>query len=122
MDHRGFQDWLDRYVGAWRSGVPAEILELFSDDARYSYGPFRDWVVGREAIAAGWLRRPDAPGSWEAEYRPLAVDGEVAVAVGETRYADGRRYSNVFACRFDAEGRCVEFREWFMKEPKRRSA
>ena len=118
MDHAAFQGWLDRYIAAWRSGDPADIGALFSADAAYYYGPFRDPVSGREAIVADWTGSPDAPGSWEAEYRPLAVDGEVAVAIGESRYADGKTYSNIFACRFDGEGRCTEFREWFMQQPK----
>ncbi|HLO35452.1 MAG TPA: nuclear transport factor 2 family protein, partial [Candidatus Deferrimicrobium sp.] len=102
----------------WRSGDPADIGELFSADAAYWYGPYREPVTGRDAIVADWTTDPDAPGSWEAEYRPLAVDGDVAVAIGESRYANGRTYSNIFVCRFDDEGRCREFREWFMARPR----
>lgn len=114
MDHAAFQGWLDRYVDAWRSGERTEIEGLFSSDVRYFYGPFQDPVSGRAAVADDWLREPDAPGSWEAEYHPLAIDGDVAVATGESRYANGRTYSNVFVCRFDRDGRCTEFREWFI--------
>ena len=117
MDHAAFQAWLDRYVGAWRSGHPAAIEALFSADAEYFYGPYRDPVSGRDAIVKDWTTDPDAPGSWEAEYRPLAVDGDVAVATGESRYTNGRTYSNIFVCRFDGDGRCTEFREWFMERP-----
>ncbi|MBA2381500.1 MAG: nuclear transport factor 2 family protein [Chloroflexi bacterium] len=118
MDHAAFQDWLDRYVAAWRSGDPDDIAALFSPDASYFYGPYRDAVTGRDAIVADWTREPDAPGSWESEYRPLAIEGEVAVATGESRYTDGRTYSNIFVCRFDGESRCTEFREWYMEHPK----
>lgn len=118
MDRAAFQDWLDRYIEAWRSGDRAAIGQLFGDDARYYYGPYREPTVGRDAIVADWTKDPDPPGSWEAEYRPLAVDGDTAVATGESRYADGRTFSNIFVCRFDAAGRCTEFREWFMERPK----
>lgn len=117
MDHGTFQDWLDRYIDAWRTGDPDQIGDLFASNARYVYGPFQEPVVGREAIVASWTAEPDAPGSWEAEYAPLAVDGEVAVATGESRYTDGRTFSNIFVCRFDADGRCTEFREWFIERP-----
>lgn len=117
MDHATFQDWLNRYIDAWRAGDPAAIGDLFSADAAYFYGPYREPVTGRDAIVKDWLADPDEPGSWEAEYRPLAVDGDVAVATGESRYADGKTYSNIYVCRFDGEGRCVEFREWYMKQP-----
>jgi ketosteroid isomerase-like protein len=116
MDHPTFQAWLNRYIDAWRSGDPVAIGALFSEDARYFYGPYRSPVVGRDAIVREWTEHPDEPGSWEAEYRPLAVDGETAVSVGESRYHDGKTYSNIFACRFDANGDCTEFREWFMQK------
>jgi ketosteroid isomerase-like protein len=115
MDRTRFQDWLNRYIDAWRTGDPAAIGELFSEDARYFYRPYREPVVGRDAIVRDWTDEPDAPGSWEAEYRPLAVDGDTAVATGESRYTNGRTFSNIFVCRFDGDGRCTEFREWFME-------
>ncbi len=118
MDHAAFQSWLDRYIAAWRSGDAADIEALFSADAEYFYGPYREPVRGRDAIVSDWTTDPDAPGSWEAEYRPLAVDGDVAVATGESRYTNGRTYSNVFVCRFAPDGRCAEFREWFMEHPR----
>jgi ketosteroid isomerase-like protein len=116
MDHAAFQNWLNRYIDAWQTGDKAAIGELFSPDARYFYGPYREPVVGREAIVADWTGEPDAPGSWEAEYRPLAIDGDTAVAIGESRYANGKTYSNIFVCTFDADRRCSEFREWFMEK------
>jgi ketosteroid isomerase-like protein len=119
MNHAEFQAWLDRYIAAWRSGEPGAIGDLFSADAAYFYGPYREPVRGRAAIVAEWTREPDEPGSWEAEYRPLAIDGDTAVATGESRYpAEGRTYSNIFVCRFDTDGRCTEFREWFMAKPR----
>ena len=124
MDHTDFQQWLDAYVDAWRTYDEAAIGELFSEDARYRYHPWDeggDEVAGRAAIVANWLEERDEPGTWTAEYRPWALDGERAVAAGVSRYlaADGetveREYHNVFLCRFDDEGRCCEFTELFMK-------
>ena len=115
MDHAAFQAWLDRYIAAWRSNDRADIEALFSAEARYFYGPYQEPLVGREAISTDWLANPDEPGSWEAEYRPLAIEGDVAVATGESRYTNGRTFSNIYVCRFDPDGRCAEFREWFME-------
>jgi hypothetical protein len=42
------------------------------------------------------------------------------VATGETRYADGRTFSNLYVLRFDGEGRCAQFVEWYMEQPARR--
>ena len=118
MDRPAFQAWLDRYVDAWRSGDRVAIEGLFSDDARYFYGPYDEGLSGAAAVADDWLREPDAPGTWEAEYDPLAIDGDVAVARGESRYTNGRTYSNIFVCTFDPDGRCREFREWYMERPR----
>jgi len=46
------QAWLDRHVSAWASYDPAEIGDLFSDDAAYRYHTGDD--PSREA------RRPGA--------------------------------------------------------------
>jgi len=119
VDHAGFQAWLNRYVAAWRSGSRDDIGALFSEDVVYSYRPYSTPVRGRDAVVADWLRDPDEPGTWAAEYRPVAVDGDTAVSVGESRYpAEGRTFSNVFVCRFDDDGRCREFSEWWVEQPK----
>lgn len=124
MDHSAFGAWLGRYVDAWRTYDEGAIGELFSEDASYRYHPWDegdDVVRGRAGIVAGWLADRDPPDSWAAEYRPWAIDGDNAVAVGVSRYfgPDGvtveREYHNVFLCRFDADGCCAEFTEHFVR-------
>ena len=46
------------------------------------------------------------------------VDGDRAVATGETRYDDGQTFSNLFVLAFDGDGRCREFTEWYMEHPR----
>jgi hypothetical protein len=119
MTHDDFARWLDRYVDAWRTYDPAAIGALFAEDAEYRYRPWEAPLRGREAIVTDWLANQDEPGTWQAEYRPWAWDGDHGVATGVSRYddADGKRtYHNVFLCRFDEAGRCREFTEVFSKE------
>jgi hypothetical protein len=122
MDHAAFRSWLDRYVDAWRLLDPAAIGDLFSTDVRYAYDPFEEAVVGRQAMIESWLSDPDEPGSWEADYEVLAIDGDTYVAHGRTRYLTDdrsgvdREFANVFVCRFDADGRCREFTEYYMRK------
>jgi hypothetical protein len=122
MNRDSLQAWLDGYIEAWRTYDVAMIGALFSEDAFYYYSPFDEDepLRGRAAIIASWLDSPDDPGSWEARYTPVAVEGNVAVAQGRTRYLrpDGsldREFANVFIMHFDDAGRCTKFTEWFME-------
>jgi hypothetical protein len=82
----------------------------------------RSWLGEGDAAGAS---TPDQSGTWEAEYRTFAVEGDVAVAIGSTTYAIepggpvDRVYDNCFVLRFDADGRCREFTEWYVKRPRR---
>ena len=110
------QEWLDAYVEAWRTYDDAAISALFAEDATYAYHPYDDPVSGRDAIAADWLEHRDEPGSWEASYAPALIDGDRAIAKGETRYPnDDRVFSNLFELDFDADGRCTRFVEWYVE-------
>ncbi|HEU4895404.1 MAG TPA: nuclear transport factor 2 family protein [Acidimicrobiia bacterium] len=121
MNHAQVQDWLDRYIGAWRSNDTADVAGLFSEDVVYSYRPWVDdevAVSGRDAVVASWLENPDDPEGWEASYSPYAVDGNKAVATGWSRYLPTddvaeRLYHNAYLLEFDDEGRCSSFREFF---------
>jgi len=123
VDRSSVQAWLVRYIHAWESNDAETIGELFTEEATYSYGPFRDDVLGRDAIVRSWLEDQDEPGSWSAEYHPVAVEGDTAIANGRSRYLepDGSmrtEYDNVFLLRFAEDGRCAEFREWFVERPR----
>ena len=106
-----------------------QVEALFAEDICYRYHPYDDPIKGRAAVVDSWLEAGefsgasgrDEPGTYEASYRAVAVDGDVAVATGTSSYRDEsggeikRVYDNCFVMRFDSEGRCREFTEWFMK-------
>ena len=129
MDHGSAQDWLDRYVAAWLSYDRDDIAALFSEDVVYRYHPHDDPAVGRDAVVASWLGESDsatastrdAPGTYQASYSPIAVDGDTVVATGTSHYSDVpggpvvKIFDNCFVMRFDGEGRCREFTEYYNK-------
>ncbi len=131
MNRADAQAWLDRYVAAWLSYDADDIAALFTDDIAYRYHPYDDPVVGRDAVVASWLGEADsdggstrdAPGTYEAAYQPVAVDRDVVVATGNSTYRDRpdgpvvRVYHNCYLMRFDDDGRCREFTEYFMLRP-----
>ena len=123
MTHDDLQGWLDAYVAAWRSSDPVDIAALFAPDATYRFQAWQEPLIGRDAIVADWRDSADEPDSWAAQYEPYAVDGECAVARGETRYLerDGSLrtiFTNVWTLRFDGDGRCTEFIEYWNEVPE----
>jgi hypothetical protein len=77
--------------------------------------------VGRgqkQATVETTLEVRDDPGTWEASYRPLVVEGQRTVAEGTTSYTNGEFFFNLWTLRFDEENRCAEFVEWFMVRPQ----
>jgi hypothetical protein len=73
-------------------------------------------IRGRIAIVASWLEGKDTPGGYEASYDPPAIDGDLAVANGRSRYYKDaskselvHEYDNIFLIRFGGRGRCRSF-------------
>ena len=129
MTREDVDRWLAVYVEAWTTYDRAKVEALFAEDIAYRYHPADEPIHGREAVVESWLGEGDhadastrdEPGTYEASYRAIAVDGDVAVATGISSYRDGpggpvaRVYDNCFVMRFDSEGRCREFTEWFVQ-------
>ena len=123
MEERAVAAWLDGYSHAWGTYDAEEIGALFSADAVYWYDPFTEPLRGREAIVADWLKDRDESGTYEGASRPVLVAGDQAGARGYRRYLNTHgpvrdEYDNLFLLRFDADGRCAEYREWYMRKPR----
>jgi ketosteroid isomerase-like protein len=124
--------WLAAYVAAWKSYDRDQIEALFADDVEYRFHPYDEPVRGRDAVAESWLGESgiatastrDEAGTYEATYRSVAVDGDLAVATGSTVYTAEpggpaeKVFDNCFVLRFDPSGRCCEFTEWYMERPE----
>ena len=131
ISHATVQAWLDAYMHAWETYDANEVGALFSEHAEYRWHPADEPEVGRDAIVHAWLNPGgnasdrDAPGTYDGEYRPYAVEGNKAVAVGiSTYWTDASRstvariYYNNWLLEFDDEGRCTVFTEYWMSPRK----
>lgn len=132
MDRTEVDRWLQEYVEAWKTYDRDRIAALFSEDVVYRYHPYDDPLEGRTAVVDSWLgigeaegaSTRDEPGTYDGDYSAVAVDDDIAVATGRSTYfsspggAVREVFDNCFVMRFDAEGRCREFTEWFMQRPK----
>jgi len=121
MERAAVVDWLKAYMHAWETYSPEAIGALFTEDATYSFHPYDSPVAGRQAIVDAWLKDQDTPGTFTANYAPIAVDGDIAVVNGRSTYfKDSSRtemtkeWDNLFVIEFDQDGRCRSFREWYV--------
>ena len=117
-------EWLKRYVDIWRAGDQERVNELFTDDAVYYLSPFREPKRGLAEIAEYWRLSGDAPDAFEAAYDLVGAGDDFAIATGFSRYFDDSRkkvdkeYANLFILRFAEDGRCRDYREWWMEKPE----
>ncbi|HYI44233.1 MAG TPA: nuclear transport factor 2 family protein [Actinomycetota bacterium] len=119
VDSERYEDWVERYIGAWNSNDRQAIGDLFTSDAEYLPVPFGDGWRGREAIVEQWLGRKDEPGDTRFKYEILAATAEIGFVKGHTHYvASGDEYYNLWEVTLDDDGRCSRFVEWWMQPPK----
>jgi len=118
-------------VEAWKTYDPGLIADLFTEDVRYRYHPYDEPIHGRATVVDSWLGEGehegastrDEPGTYAATFHTIAVEGDMAVAIGTTVYINQsgpkptRTFDNCFIMRFDSAGRCREFTEWYMEQP-----
>jgi ketosteroid isomerase-like protein len=131
MEKSDVDQWLERYVEAWNTYDRDQIAALFAEDVSYRYHPYDEPIRGRDAVVESWLGESDQPGAstrdepgtYDAGYRAVAVDDDVAVATGASTYSAhpggpvSRTFDNCFVMRFDSAGRCAEFTEWYAERP-----
>jgi hypothetical protein len=131
ISHEAVQAWLDAYERAWETYDPDQIAALFGERAEYRWHPADEPTVGRDEIVRAWIAPDgkessrDEPGTYLGEYRPYAVDGNKAVAIGTSTYwTDASRstlarlYYNNWLLEFDDDGRCSSFTEYWMSPRK----
>lgn len=109
--------WMEGYVTAWQSNDPQLVTDLFSEDAVYDPQTADGELHGRAEIVEWWLGVGDDPDNWDFEWLPLVETDDLAVVTGRTRYQEpAASYRNLFVIRFDEEGRCRDFTEWYIEE------
>jgi hypothetical protein len=73
-----------------------------------------NFIPGVSMAVMEWGDNRDVPGTYRGQYAPLAIDGDLAVAMGRSKYFDAsgallREFDNCFVIRFDEQGRCTSF-------------
>ena len=122
MDERAVAAWLEGYSHAWGPTTPRRSGRCSartrctstirspsrSGAARRSsptgYATATSPTPTRAPTARSWS---PATRRWQGYSRYLNTNGSVR-----------DEYDNLFLLRFDADGRCAEYREWYMRKPR----
>ena len=86
MTKEDIDRWLADYIAAWKTYDSDQIAALFTEDISYRYHPYDDPIDGRDEVVKAWREEGDhpeagtrdEPGTFQAQYSAVAVDGDVA--------------------------------------------
>lgn len=119
MDEAIVKNWVEGYRKAWETNARDDISALFAENADYYTGPFADPWHGRDNIVQTWIDHADQPGDYTFRYEVLGTSENAGIVRGWTTYKNPpREYSNIWLIRFDDQGKCTEFTEWWKEKPK----
>jgi ketosteroid isomerase-like protein len=113
-----FRDWLERYFTAWKTNDVELLKGLFAEDIVYYSGPFKPPHRGRQRIIEGWLSGT-APQGFRHTSTPIAIRADTGVAHWNVVHESSSRpgveveIDGILVIRFDAQGQCMEHKEWF---------
>jgi ketosteroid isomerase-like protein len=108
-------DWVAAYERAWRTAGTDTLAQIFTEDATYSQGPYREPVVGLPAIREMWDAERDGPDEvFSMTSEVVAIDGDTAVVRLEVEYGQPvtQEYRDLWIIKFADDGRCRHFEEW----------
>jgi ketosteroid isomerase-like protein len=118
------EEWVEEYARAWEEKDAEAVVALFTEDAEYRSGPFREPPnVGSDGIRAYWTRACSAQQDTRVRMgTPLVAGDRVVVEWWATMRADGEEITlpGCLLLRFAPDGRCQALREYWHVEPGRR--
>jgi nuclear transport factor 2 (NTF2) superfamily protein len=116
------QTWINVLEAGWRARDPDAIAALFTEDAVYRQGPFGTAHQGRAAIRTHWtttLSNQRDPQIW---FAPPIVHGHDAALewwciLHDPTDATPRTAAGCVTLRFDDQGLCTRFHEYWHTAP-----
>jgi len=127
MTYESFQHWLDAYGRAWETRDPQAAAQLFAEAATYQETPFDEPLRGRAAIVAYWSEVPRTQEQIRFGHKILSTKEHTGIAHWWASFVrlpakSPVALNGIFVVTFDANGQCVEFREWWHRQEERATA
>ena len=122
MDEVAFGRWLNAYGQAWEQGDAKAAMTLFAPGALYYETPFSAPLVGLDAIHDYWKAGAgQSQRDVRFHYTVLSAARDTGIARWAATFirvpsAMSVQLDGVLLARFDEQGRCAEFREWWHRE------
>ncbi len=118
IDNNSFQEWMEAYGKASEENDPQTSADLFTQDARYYETPFKEPIVGKDAIYQYWDSGARNLKDKESSFEILAVKGNQGIARWKAKFVNihsGNRVALdcIFLVEFDEDLKCRLFREWW---------
>ena len=115
------EGWLSRYGDAWAARDGDAAAALFTEGARYCWGPFAEPLAGHAAIRDRWNAATEALEHVDFSARPLGADGARRFVRWQVELRDPGQpdvaLDGIFVLDFAADGRCERLQEWWMVRP-----
>ena len=117
IQHGDAQDLLAAYKRAWEGRDVDGVMELYAPGAEHRDHPFREPIVGDNAIRAMWNDIATNERDIEFDAEGIWVSGATVLASWHAAYTDGTNADRVrmrgfLTMELDDERRIRRFREW----------
>jgi ketosteroid isomerase-like protein len=115
--HGDAQDLLERYKRAWEKRDPDLAMELYREDAEHREDPFREPLVGANAIRERWNAIAENEANVEFDAERIWISGATVLASFHAAYTDRTnaertRIRGFMTIELDDAGKVARLREW----------
>lgn len=114
--------WITTYHKAWEQADEELVVSLFTRDATYRTGPFREPYRGHDEIRAYWRRAVGSQREIRVRMGTPIVEGNRVAVEWWTTALDDDQPATICGClllHFGSDGRCRDLREYWNREDDR---
>jgi ketosteroid isomerase-like protein len=120
MDYALVDNWITEYIAAWRAKDIAKLSHVFSDEITYRTTPFKEPLIGMEAVQQLWIDETEDGEEFTVEHDVVAIEGDIAVIKVDVHYTKPKEqyWKDIWIIQLDDDGLCFSFEEWPFAPPQ----